>query len=87
MGKRSSVFVEIEVSEKEQAFIDNISRGILPTQAAILAGWSGPQAARALTKKHIQALLRKGLKNLQAVVARIDREAAEAGTDDEAEAA
>jgi phage terminase small subunit len=86
MGKRNCITIEVEISDREQAFLDNLARGTKPTQAAIDAGWSGPTAARLLAKRHIQALIRKGLANLQAVVARIDHEATLASADDEAEA-
>ena len=82
MGSRNTnVTIQVTLSDREQAFIDNLARGVLPTRAAIDAGWSGPSAARLLHKPHIAGLIRAGLANLHAVVARMDAEAAAAGTD------
>lgn len=78
MNLRTNLTVEVTLTDREQAFLDNLSRGIKPTQAAIDAGYAGPQAARLLHKPHMAGLIRRGHVNLGRVVARMDRELAEA---------
>lgn len=77
MTARNCVTIEVMLSPREQAFIDNLGRGTKPTQAAIDAGWAGPSAARLLLKPHIEATIRAAHDNLSRVIARIEREKAE----------
>ena len=77
MTARNSVKIEVTLTGREAAFLDNLARGTKPTQAAIDAGYAGPTAARLIHKPWIEATIRAASDNLLRVISRIERERAE----------
>jgi phage terminase small subunit len=69
------VSCEIQLTEKEAAFVAALARGIKPTQAAVAAGMSGPRGTALLRRPHVQAAVKQITANLIYVLGRISAEA------------
>ena len=73
--------IVVELSDREAAFVTNLAHGVLPTAAAIQAGYAGPTARALLHKPHIEGLIRHAYANLGRTIVRIERENAEAAAE------
>ena len=67
----------IGLSERELAFLNYLGAGAAPTAAVRLAGYrSKGSAANLLKKRHVQAGVRAIADHINAIVARIEKDAA-----------
>ena len=66
------VTTQIELDEREEAFLLALAKGLRPTRAATAAGYSAANAKPLLHKPHMAAAIRHCAANLADAVRRID---------------
>jgi phage terminase small subunit len=66
------VTVPIELSEREEAFVVALAKGLKPTRAATAAGYSIATARPLLHKPHVSAAIKHCAANLLDACRRID---------------
>jgi phage terminase small subunit len=60
----------ISLSEREEAFVIGLAKGLKPTRAAVAAGYSAASARPLLGKPHLAGAVRSITANMNAIVAR-----------------
>ena len=67
-----NVITQIELTEREEAFVLGLARGLRPTRAAVAAGYSISTARPLLHKPHVAAAIRHCTANMVHAVRLID---------------